>query len=603
MIKLSDYVVKFIEQLGVKHIFMISGGGCMHLVDSVGKSKKIQYVCNQNEQAVSICVEAYAECTNHIGVGIVTTGPGGTNAVTGVAAAYVDSIPCLIISGQVKTSDLAKNYGVRQMGYQEVDITNIVKPITKYAVMIERPEEIKYHLEKATYLALNGRKGPVWIDIPLDVQASMINEEELVGFVPPEEQQGERKRRLDKPVEDLIQLLNQARRPCILVGNGVRLANAKKQFLEIVEYLNIPVLSTWKVVDFMDEMDVCNYGRPGAIGQRAANFIQQNCDFLLVIGARLDLGQTAYNHQNFAPYATKVMIDIDEKEISKMNMPIAVKIAEDAKLVLEEILSRKEKIHISENSDWKDYCNRMRNQYPVIKPEYWEEKDYVNPYCFMEVLSESLSNEDVIVPGSSGSCSEITMQAFKVKKGQRLFNNEGFGSMGFGLPASISACLASGQRTICINGDGGFQFNIQELETLARHQLPIKIFIFNNQGYAAITGMQRNHFNSFYVASQKDSEVTLPDVCRQAEAYHIKSMRIHNNTELREKVREVLSNSEPVICDLCLNPEQPTMPKAISIKLPDGKMMSKPMEDLWPFLDREEFKENMIYRENRYETL
>ncbi len=594
MIKLSDYVVKFIEQLGIKHVFMISGGGCMHLVDSVGKSKKFQYICNQNEQAVSICVEAYAECTNHIGVGIVTTGPGGTNAVTGVAAAYVDSTPCLIISGQVKTSDLAKNYGVRQMGYQEVDITNIVKPITKYAVMIERPEEIKYHLEKAAYLALNGRKGPVWIDIPLDVQAAMIDEEKLIGFVLPEEQQEERKQKLNKPVGDLIQLLNQSQRPCILVGNGVRLANAKEQFLELVEYLNIPVLSTWKVVDFFDEMDACNYGRPGAIGQRAANFIQQNCDFLLVIGARLDLGQTAYNHQNFAPYATKVMVDIDEKEISKMDMPIAVKIAEDAKLVLEEILSRKEEIHINENTDWKDYCNRMRKQYSVIKPEYWEEKDYVNPYCFMEILSELLSKEDVIVPGSSGSCSEITMQAFKIKKGQRLFNNEGFGSMGFGLPASISACLASGQRTICINGDGGFQFNVQELETLARHQLPIKIFIFNNKGYAAITGMQRNHFDGFYVASQKDSEVTLPDVCRQAEAYHIKNMRIHNNTELREKVGEVLSSNGPVICDLCLNPEQPTMPKVISIKLPDGKMMSKPMEDLWPFLDREEFKENMI---------
>lgn len=595
MIKLSDYVIKFLESLGINHLFMISGGGCMHLVNSIGKSDKIDYVCNLNEQAVSISVEAYAQYTNHFGVGLVTTGPGGTNAITGMAAAYVDSTPCLMISGQVKRADSAKHYGVRQMGFQEIDIISIVKPITKYAVTIEQPDKIKYHLEKAVYLAKDSRPGPVWIDIPLDVQACMIDEKTLVGYDCQSVIKTYNEENLLSNLDKIIELLNKSKRPCILAGNGIRLADSEQEFIKLVQKLNIPVLTTWKTIDFFDENDKNYFGRPGAIGQRAANFIQQNCDLLIVLGARLDLGQTAYNHQNFAKYAKKVMIDIDSSEIDKINTKIEVKVVSDAKIFIQLFLSNMNKINNVDRKEWLQYCINLKNKYPIVLREYWNQKEYVNPYCFMEVLSDLLEKEDIIVPGSSGSCSEITMQAFKIKKGQRLFNNEGLGSMGFGLPASIAACIGSNKRrTICINGDGGFQFNIQELETMKRHNLPLKIFIFNNEGYAAITNMQRNHFNGFYVGSEKSSEVTLPDICNVADAYNIKNIRINSNKELHSKVLEVLNMQGPVICDLRINPLQQTMPRAQSIKLPNGSMMTKPMEDLWPFLKKEELDNNMI---------
>jgi acetolactate synthase-1/2/3 large subunit len=595
MIKLSDYVMEFIAKQGVKDVFLLSGGGCMHLVDSLGKCKDLNYICNLNEQAVGIAVEAYGQYTNNLGVGLVTTGPGGTNAITGVAAAYVDSTPCLILSGQVKRSDLAKPYGVRQMGYQEVDIVSIVKPITKYSVIVMEPEKIKYYLQKAVYLATNGKKGPVWIDIPLDVQAAMIDENHLEEFVIEKEIQDNTCSDIEEKIKNTIKLLNEAKRPCILVGNGVRLSNAGNLFLDLVKKLNIPVLATWKAIDFFDENDPLFFGRPGAIGQRGANFIQQNCDFLLVIGARLDFGQTGYNHKNFAPKAKKIMLDIDKAEINKMDMDIQVKAHMDAKVFIEEFLKQVSSVEIVNRDNWFDYCNKMKSKYPVILKEYWQQEEYVNSYAFIDILSELLNKNDLIVPGSSGSCSEITMQGFKVKKGQRLFNNEGFGAMGFGLPASIGACIASnGKRTICINGDGGFQLNIQELETVRRLNLPIKFFIINNDGYGAITNSQRNHFNCHYVASEKSSGLTLADVCKVANAYDVKSIRIYNNNELKEKVKEVLEYEGPVVCDVMVHPTQPTAPKLMSEKLPDGNMISKPLEDLWPFLDREEFCENML---------
>lgn len=595
MIKLSDYVIKFIESLGIEHVFMISGGGCMHLVDSIGHSKKIKYICNFNEQAVSIGVEAYGQFSGNIGVGLVTTGPGGTNAITGIAAAYVDSTPCLMISGQVKRADLAKQYGVRQMGFQEINITELVKPITKYAMMIENPNDIRYHLEKAVYLAKTGRQGPTWIDIPLDVQAAMIDEEHLRGFDPKEVPEVKVDTDIEDKVKTLMKMIEGAKRPCILVGNGVRLAHAEKAFLELVNALKIPVLATWKAIDFFDEHDPIFYGRPGAIGQRPANFIQQNCDLLLVIGARLDLGQTAYNHKNFAPKAKKIIVDIDEKEIDKLDMQIALRFVCSAEQFINTFLTLKSGLCYTVPQEWKTYCNQLLEKYPIVLKEYWDKKDYVNSYCFMEVLSKMLDTKDIVVPGSSGSCSELTMQAFKVKKGQRVFNNEGLGSMGFGLPASIAACIAGkGRRTVSIIGDGGFQFNIQELETLRRYHLPLKVFIFNNDGYGAITSMQRNHFNGYYVASEKNSGVTMPDSCEIASAYGIKHMRINNNAELEEKLAIVLNNDEPYICDLMLDPMQQTMPRTMSVKLPDGSMESKPMEDLWPFLSREELESNML---------
>lgn len=594
MIKLSDYVMEFIANEGVKDVFLLSGGGCMHLVDSLGKCKRLNYICNLNEQAVSIAVEAYGQYTNNLGVGLVTTGPGGTNAITGVAAAFVDSTPCLMISGQVKSADLAEYHGVRQFGFQEVDIVSIVKPITKYAVTVMEPEKIKYHLEKAVYFAKNGRPGPVWIDIPLDIQAAVIDEKKLEGFYPKENDEISYIS-LEYSVLKTIELLNRSKRPCILVGNGVRLSKAEELFLNLIRKLNIPVLTTWKAIDFLDEEDPLYMGRPGSIGQRGANFIQQNCDFLLIIGARLDLGQTGYNHKNFARKAKKVMVDIDNSEIDKMDMDIEVKGNFDAKVFLETLFKHIDMVKSISRQDWLQYCVNMKNKYPVIIKEYWQEEEYVNPYALLDVLNEKLYEKDLIVPGSSGSCSEVTMQAFKVKKGQRIFNNEGFGSMGFGLPASIGACVASnGKRTICINGDGGFQLNIQELETVKRLNLPIKFFILNNQGYGSITNTQRNYFDGHYVASEAGSGMTLPDICRIADAYGIKNFRIKNNNELKNKINDILNMEGPVICNVIISPTQPTAPKLMSQKLPDGTMVSKPLEDLWPFLPREEFEKNML---------
>ena len=595
MIKLSDYVMNFIAEQGVKDIFLLSGGGCMHLIDSVGNCEKLNYICNLNEQAVGIAIEAYGQYTNNLGVGLVTTGPGSTNAITGIAAAYVDSTPCLMLSGQVKRSDFAKPYGVRQMGYQEVDIVSIVNPITKFAVTVVEPEKIRYYLQKAIFLATHGKKGPVWIDIPLDVQAAMIDETNLEEFSVEKEVENNVSINVGEKVKCALELLNKAKRPCILVGNGIRLSDAEELFLDLVKKLNIPVLATWKAIDFFDENDHLFFGRPGAIGQRGSNFIQQNCDYLLIIGARLDFGQTGYNHRNFAPKAQKVMVDIDKAEIDKMDMSIEVKADVDAKIFVEEALKQISLVENIDRNDWFNYCNKMKSKYPVILKEYLEQKEYVNSYAFIDKLSELLNESDLIVPGSSGSCSEVTMQGFKVKKGQRLFNNEGFGAMGFGLPASIGACIASnGKRTICINGDGGFQLNIQELETVRRLNLPIKFFIINNDGYGAITNSQRNHFNGFYVASEKNSGMTLADICKVATGYEIKNMRINSNSELKEKIKEALEYEGPVVCDVMVHPDQPTAPKLMSEKLPDGNMISKPLEDLWPFLDREEFEENML---------
>ncbi len=592
MIKVSDYIIKFILDIGVKHVFMLPGGGWMHLLDSLGGNHELTYICSLHEQAAAIAAEAYGQYTNNIGIAMVTTGPGGTNAITGVAAAWVDSTPCMVISGQVKRADMIGNSGLRQKGAQEVDIIPLVKPVTKYAVSVTDPLKIRYCLEKAFYHAKTGRKGPVWIDVPLDVQGSFVEENELMPFIPP----------LKKNPEDIknktgmaIRLINNAQRPVLLAGNGIKLADAEKNFLELIEILKIPVLTTWKTVDLIPEDHGLFVGRPGSIGQRGANFTLQNSDLLITIGARMDLPQTAYDHNNFGKSARKIVVDIDECEIKKLQMNIDVSIAADAKDFICEMLNQKERINYIDKTNWLDKCRKLKRKYPVTLPEYWQQKEYVNPYVLIDVLSREMNSEDILVPGSSGSCSEIAMQAFKVKKGQKVLNNQGFGSMGFGLPASIGACIASGgRRTICINGDGGFQLNIQELETVVRLQLPIKFFILNNDGYASIRNMQRSHFNGKYVASDKKSGMSLPDITKIANAYGIPSVKIDNHNEISEKVMNVLNSQGPIVCDVKVAPDQPTSPRVSSIKLENGSMMSKPIEDMYPFLDREELKDNII---------
>ena len=594
MTKLSDYVLDFLSNLGVRYVFMLPGGGAMHLVDSLGRSPKIKFICNLHEQACAIAASAYAQYTSNLGVALVTTGPGGTNTVTGVAGAWLDSMPCLFLSGQVKRADLKDSRGVRQMGFQEIDIVHIVASITKYAVTVTHPNTIRYHLEKAIYLARNGRTGPVWLDIPLDVQAAIIDETALDKFDEKEVREPARQGLLQQQATETIRLLNQAERPVILVGNGVRLSGALKELLQLIELLQIPVLTTWKMIDFLSESHPLYVGRPGAIGQRGANFTQQNSDWLLTVGARLDLGQTGYYHTNFARAAKKIIVDIDPPEIDKMMMPIDVPVYADAGEFIREMLRQSDRITFQDRHGWLARCKDWQAKYPVVVPDYWNEAGYVNNYVLIDVLSEEMSDEDLLVAGSSGASSEITMQAFKVKPGMRIFNTQGLGPMGFGIASAIGGCLASGRRTVCIDGDGGFAMNTQELETIKRLQFPIKVFVLNNQGYASIRNTQCNYFQGHLVGCDASSGLTLPSITKIASAYGIHTLKIENHTHIRQQVRDVLDFKGPVVCEVMISPNQYTAPRIISLQRPDGTMISQPLENMWPFLSRDEFLSNML---------
>ena len=532
----------------------------------------------------------------------MTTGPGSTNAITGVAGAWIDSTPVMILSGQAKRKDLLAGKGVRQMGVQEVDIVSLVKPITKYAVTVLEPESIRYHLEKAYHTACHGRPGPVWLDIPLDVQGSVIDETKLRGFNPSDDEfalcpmpHALCPSTLPELVDKVVSMLNNAERPVILAGRGIRLSKAMAEFCSVIESLKIPVLTTWRLADSLPEDSEVFFGRPGSITSRGANFVQQNADFILVIGARLDLPQVGHSYANFARAARKVVVDIDGNEIKKIDTKIDLPIVSGAGEFLKELINKLNKVKLRDISAWTSRCKAWKEKYPVILPEYLEPAGYVNTYALIDVLSEVLTSDDIIVPGSSGSCAEITPQAFRVKKGQRIINSPGLGSMGYGLPQSIGVCLSGGsKRTVCIIGDGGLQHNIQELETLKRLNIPVKLFVLNNNGYAAIRGTHKRFFEGRLVCCDPSSGLTLPDACKIASAYGLKTVRISDQRNLREEVVNVLNMEGPVVCDVMVDPDLQMAPKLSSMARPDGSMVSKPLEDLWPFLDREEFRANMI---------
>lgn len=598
MIKVSDYIIKRLEEIGTKHMFMLPGGGAMHLNDSLGKSEKIQYVVCLHEQACAIAAEAYARVTNKPGLLMVTTGPGGTNAVTGVAAAYVESTPMIVISGQVKIADQIQNQGIRQQGMQELDIVSIVTPITKYAVMVTEPKSIRYHLDRAIYEAITGRKGPVWLDIPLDVQATLIDEDSLQGWYPDEKSDAEIKaqdEKLEQQVLQVIACLNRAERPVLLAGNGIRLSEGIEVFEQLVQELAIPVLTTWNGIDLIDDAHPLFFGRPGGMGQRYANFVQQNSDFFLSIGARMNLLQTGYNFDGFARDAVKIMVDIDENELHKTNVRPQIPICADAKRFMELLLKHKDKIKKKDYANWVAYANRMKKKYPIVLDNYWKQEKLVNTYALLDTITEQMKPEDIYVSGSSGTCIDVSMQTFRVKKGQRVFSTKGLASMGFGVPATIGACLAGERRrTVCVNGDGGFQMNIQELETIRRLNLPIKIFVLNNQGYAQIHATQKNIFAGHYVACDEESNLTLAPISAVASAYRLKTVQIYNNQELEGKVKEVLDYEGPVICEVMVPIDLSAFPKQVSYKRSDGQMESLPLEYMNPMLSEEEMKENML---------
>lgn len=592
MIKLSDYVIKCLEATGVKHMFMLPGGGAMHLNDSLGKSKKIQYIGCLHEQACAIAAEAYARVNNTLGLVMVTTGPGGTNALTGVAGAYLESTPVFVVSGQVKRADMINGQGIRQQGMQELNIIDVVKPVTKYAALVDDPQMIRYHMEKALYEATHGRKGPVWLDIPLDVQATVINEEELIGYIPYEFPKNQN---IDKKIIQVIDALNNAERPVLLAGNGIRMADAISEFEDLCNVLNIPVLTTWNGIDLIEEKNPLYYGRPGGLGHRYANFMQQNSDFFLSIGARLNLLQTGYNFDGFARGACKVMVDIDEAELHKINVRPDIPICADAGEFIRTLLKYQNRIEKKNRSAWFAYGNELKEKYPIVLPEYWQQKELVNTYCLLETISDQMTADDIYVSGSSGSCIDISMQTFKVKKGQRAFCTKGLASMGYGLPSAIGACLAGGKkRTVGVNGDGGFVMNIQELETIRRLNLPIKLFVLCNRGYGAIQATQTNLFAKNFVDCNEDSGLTLPSIAKVASAFGLKTLDIHNNSELDKKVREALDYDGPVIVEVFTPITLTAQPKQVSYKRADGQMESMPLEYMNPPLSDEEMRENML---------
>lgn len=591
--RVADYVMQRVAEAGVGHVFMVPGGGAMHLNDALGLRKDLEFVSTLHEQAAAIAAEAYARVTNNLGVALVTTGPGGTNAITGVAGAWLESTPCLIISGQVKRADLKGSSGVRQLGPQEVDIVSIVTPITKYAVTVMDPLSIGCEMDKALHLARTGRPGPVWLDIPLDVQGAQIDPAALERY----DARSEEPLPADVAgqIERAIDLLNAAERPVLLVGNGVRLAGAGEALLRLVDALEIPVLATWMGADLLWETHPRYFGKPGTVASRGANYTLQNADLLLSIGARLDVPVTGFDRTQFARAAKVVVVDIDQTEINKLGGIVDLPVCADARAFISGVLERSSKIATVDRTAWLERCTDWKSRYPVILPEYWAPADFVNTYAFSSVLADELDGDDLIIPGSSGVGIDTFWLAFAVKQGQRLFSTGGLGAMGFGLPASIGGCLASGRkRTISVDGDGGFQLNIQELETVVRLDLPIKFFVINNDGYASIRASQNNHFHGNLVGSDASSGLTLPDLMKIGAAYGLATERITENAGLKAGIRAALDRPGPVLCEVVVAPDQAIGPRVSSALRPDGSIVSRPLEDLWPFLDREELRANML---------
>lgn len=594
--RVADYVVRFIAQQGVKHVFLLTGGGAMHLNDALARCPDLAFVCNHHEQACAIAAENYSKVTNNLGVAMVTTGPGGTNTITGVAGAWLDSTPVLFVSGQVKRADRMYRpdgtpLGVRQRGSQEVDIVSLVRPITKYAVTIDDPRSIRFHLEKAVHLAHSGRPGPVWIDIPVDVQAAPVDEDSLPGFVPEEERAD--KDRITAGVRDVVERLNRAERPLIFAGNGVRVSGAETAFRELVRKLNVPVALTWLAMDLLDDGDPLLVGRPGTVAPRGPNFAIQNCDFLLVLGARMDAPLIGWNPQQFARGAYKVVVDVDAAELAKLEGTIDAPVCADAREFVEEMLQCSG-IVARDRTCWLRRCEDWKRKYPIVLPEN-RMPGRVSIYHLAEVIGEEVDPEDRVVSGSSGSGIEVFLLAYRARLGQRVFHTAGLGAMGFAVPASIGVCLGSGgRRTVCVDGDGGFQLNIQELATIAHLQLPIKFFVLNNDGYAAIRATQNNFFGGPNIGCGESTGVKIPDILKVARAYGLETASITEQTDLHAQVRRVLQMKGPVVCDVSVIPDEVRAPRVTSVQRPDGSFQSKPLEDLWPFLDREDFAENMI---------
>lgn len=585
--KLSDYVACFLAAQGIGHVFVITGGAAAHLIDSIAKNPNIDYICTQHEQAAAMAADAYSRVTENLGAAIATSGPGATNLITGACCAYYDSIPVIYITGQVATFRLSKGTGIRQLGFQEADTVNIFRPLTKYAVLVDDPQRIRYELEKASHLARSGRPGPVLVDLPDNVQRIDIEPDELEPFVPVP--QNKDPGRLEEQVETCIKLLENAKRPVIILGWGIRLSRAGEEAREFVNKTGFPVLPTWAMMDILPSNHPLIVGSFGLHGTRYGNFAVQNADLVLSIGSRLDTHLTGSPITTFAREAKKIIVDVDINELNKyqkFSMEVDVLIHSDVKDFLQVINSKIDGVTKQDTSEWQKRIEEWKARYPICPPAYYQQKE-VNPYVFVKTLAKESSTGDVIFV-DTGCGVAWMMQGFEFKKNQRLFSAFNNTPMGYSLPASIGACIALGKKPVtCVTGDGGLQINIQELATIIKFDLPIKIFLINNKGFSMIKQTQDQWFDSRYVASNTENDLAFPDFVKVAEAYGYKTVTIASNRELHRRIREVLDSRGPVFCNVEIGPEHRVIPQV---------KFGRPIEDAEPLLDRKEFLENMIVK-------
>lgn len=609
-VRLSDYVAQKLHAHGVRHVFMLTGGGAMHLNDAMGRVDGLQYVCCHHEQALAMAAESYTRLSGRLAALNVTTGPGGINALNGVHGAYTDSIAMIVLSGQVKRETLASNAPVRlrQLGDQEVDIVSMVRPITKFAAMVTEPQDIRYLLEKALWLAETGRPGPVWIDVPIDVQSALIDPETLHGFDPiregygrdyalPAEYGWKTGAALSAAVVEVLEAIKGAKRPVLLPGTGVRISGAYDIFLRIADKLGIPIAPAWNAQDLVADDHPLYVGRPGTVGDRAGNFAVQNSDCVLVLGCRLNIRQISYNFASFARAAKKIMVDVDAAELAKPTLNIDMPVHADLKAFLPELERALEGYETPvAHREYLSWAMERRRKYFPVLPEYWETKGVVNPYCFTEALFEQLDENEVIVMADA-TAAVVTVQAARLKKGQRLFSNSGAASMGYDLPATIGAWHAmpgGSKRVICMAGDGSIMQNLQELQTIVGQKIPAKIFLYNNAGYHSIRQSQQAHFNGFSVGCGPDSGVTFPDFEKIAMAFGFAYTQTSDHADMRGAISKTLMADGPAICEIFVDKEQAFAPRLSSKRLEDGTMITAPLEDLAPFLPRDEFESNMI---------
>jgi acetolactate synthase I/II/III large subunit len=600
LIKVSDYIWKRLNQIShSKHVFLLSGGGMMHLLDSLGKSA-LKPVPMHHEQAASIAAYAYGRTINSLGVCLVTSGPGATNALTGVAAAFTDSVPMIFISGQVSTLFSQRKKNFRQLGFQEFDIINSISSTTKYSKYIKNKDEIKYELDKACFLAKSGRPGPVWLDIPLDIQASKLDINKSKKFIITKKLiQKHNPVVRENKINSIIKKIKKAKRPLILFGHGTVLSNAKKEARKLVKLLNIPAQTTWNSIDLIPEKESNYFGRANSYGPRYPNFIIQNADYILTIGARLGVQHTGYNVKAFGRGAYLDMVDLDIKESKKPGLKVDRFTKGDAKDLIIKLNKKLLKSKINRKyEDWISYCKEIKSKYPTYPNlQKVKNKKFVDPYLFVKLLCNKLREDEIVALGSSGSCFTVAGQVFEPKSKQRVFNAKGMAAMGFGLPSSIGACTAKfNKRTISIIGDGGFQLNVQELQTIRSNNLKIKLFIFQNKGYHAIRVTQDTYFKNKYIGSSEKNGVSLPEIKKIANSYNLKYSQIRNNREINSKLSKILNNDKAEIIEVRLDPTKHLYPKLTSQIRQDGTMITSPLEDLYPFLDRKIFLKNMLIK-------